>query len=106
MITPLATRLDVINNGRYSRVGIASRLSPVPVARRGDLRVARKGFTAAATQFRIPGFKGANALLWLLRLIFDQAFRHSRSLARCRLEFLAARIVIKNKEVLNFAYQL
>jgi hypothetical protein len=39
MISPLATSLDVINIGKYSRAGIASQLSPVPVAFRADLRI-------------------------------------------------------------------
>jgi hypothetical protein len=39
-------------------------------------------------------------------LIFDQPFRHGWSFATSRFEFLAARIVVRNKEVLDFAYQL
>ena len=62
-----------------------------------------KGIWAGRLQSN-PYFRGANALLSLLRLISDQAFRHGWSLAGCRLEFLAARIVVRNKEVLNFAY--
>jgi hypothetical protein len=63
----------------------------------------KRGFGQAACN-RIPHFRGANALSSLLRLISNQAFRHGWSLAGCRLEFLAARIVVRNKEVLNFAY--
>jgi hypothetical protein len=37
MISPLATSLDVINSGKYSRAGITSQLSPVPVTFRADL---------------------------------------------------------------------
>jgi hypothetical protein len=47
--------------------------------------------------------QGPNALLSLRCLIPDQAFRGGWSLPGCRLEFLAARIVVRNKEVLNFA---
>ncbi len=39
MISPLATRLDVINNARYSKAGIVSQLSAVPMTFRADLRV-------------------------------------------------------------------
>ena len=46
----------------------------------------------------------ANALLRLLGLIFDQAFRRGWSFASRRLKFLAVRIVIRNKEVFNFTY--
>jgi hypothetical protein len=38
-ITPLPMRLDVTNNGSYSIGGVASQLSPVPVAFRADLQV-------------------------------------------------------------------
>jgi hypothetical protein len=40
MISPLATRLDVINNGSYSKAGIVSQLSAVPVAFGANLQVA------------------------------------------------------------------
>jgi hypothetical protein len=50
---------------------------------------------------RISDFRGANALLSPLCLICDQSFRHGWSFAGCRLEFLATRIVVRNKEVLN-----
>ena len=43
-------------------------------------------------------------LLRALCPISDQSFRRGWSLAGYRLEFLAARIVVRNKEVLNFAY--
>ena len=39
MISPLATRLDVINNARYSKAGIVSQLSAVPMTFRADLQV-------------------------------------------------------------------
>jgi hypothetical protein len=125
-------RLDVANNGSYSIEGVASQLSPVPLAFRADLQVAhpkkfglaqmpavkrsRAGICASAlttdepricvgrTAIKSPISEDANALLSLHRLIFDQAFCHGWSLAGCRLEFLAARIVVGNKEVLNFAY--
>ena len=111
---------------------MASQLSPVSVAFRADLRVSHPknfgvtqmpaGKRSRAGMFciyfsygrkedlrgpscnRIPAFRGANALLSLLCLISDQSFRRGWSLAGCRLEFLAARIVVRNKEVLNFAY--
>ena len=63
-----------------------------------------KWICAGRTANRIPDLRGANALLSLLRLISDQAFRHGWSLAGCGLESLAARIVVRNKEVLDFAY--
>ena len=125
-------RLDVTNYGSYSIGGIASQLSPVPVAFRTDLQVAhpkkfglaqmpavkrsRAGICASALTTDEPGIcvgrtaiespisEDANALLSLLRLIFDQAFCHGWSLAGGRLEFFAARVVVRNKEVFNFAY--
>ena len=39
MISPLATRLDVINNAGLSKAGNSRQLSSVPVAFRADLRV-------------------------------------------------------------------
>ena len=50
----------------------------------------------------ICDLKERKLLLPLLRLIFDQTFRHGWSLAGCWLEFLAARIVVRNKKVFNF----
>src|SRR5690242_8984759 len=50
--------------------------------------------------------ESGNTLSLLLCLIPDQAFRHGWSLACSRLEFLAAGIVVRNKEMLNFGYQL
>jgi hypothetical protein len=109
MVSPLATCLDVKNNagGRNSR-----QLSTLPVVCRAALRasLAKKfGVThpwreAATAGIESPISKGANVLLSLLCLIFDQPFRHSWPLAACRFEFLAARIVVRNKEVLDFAY--
>jgi len=51
-----------------------------------------------------PALQRRRRLTWLLGLISDQAFRHGWSLTGCRLEFFAAHIVVRNKEVLNFAY--
>ena len=116
MISPLAIRLDVISNRRYSGATIASQLSAVPMAILADMRVAcdqilrdadaRREAQACrnfCVYFNVMS-DGANGLLSFLRLISDQAFRHGWPLAACWLEFLAPRIVIKNKEVLNFAY--
>ena len=126
MISPLATRLDVINNARYSKAGIVSQLSAVPMTFRADLRVSHaKKFgvtqisarersraalfasTSTTDEKRISAACAAieslisRAKTPYFRLISDQSFRHSWSLAGCRLEFLAARIVVRNKEVLN-----
>jgi hypothetical protein len=132
MISPLTTRLDVINNAGLWKAGNSRQLSSVPVAFRADLRVsdAKKfGVTQMPTgkRSRVGMFSlyfsddekricagraaikslisGAQTPLpSLLCLISDQSFCGGWSLAGCRLEFLAARIVVRNKEVLNFAY--
>ena len=88
-ITPLAARLDVINNDGNARVAIAEQL---------------KGRLCQPHAIESLISENANALLPLFRLISDQAFRRGGSLAGRRLEFLAARIVVRNKEVFNFAY--
>ena len=91
MISPLATPLDVTNNGSCPRVEIAGSLKE-------DL--------CEPHRHRIRDLKGRKRLLSLLRLAFDQAFRRGWSFAGRRFEFFAARIVVRNKEVFNFAYQL
>jgi hypothetical protein len=93
MITPLATPLDVTNYGSYSRAGIAC-----SCARRLSvwLRVAN------AKKLRTD--ERQTALLSLLRLTFDQALCHRWTFAARRLEFLAARIVVRNEEMFNFVY--
>ena len=116
MVSPLAVRLDVISNRRYSGATIASQLSAVAMAfpqiagraceqiwRDADARREAQPCRHFCVYFNVMS-DGANGLLSFLRLISDQAFRHGWPLAACWLEFLAPRIVIKNKEVLNFAY--
>ena len=58
MVSPLAIRLDVISNRRYSGATIASQLSAVPMAFRADLRVARAN-KFGVTQ--MPGGKRSRA---------------------------------------------
>ena len=82
--TPLGNRLDVINSVRRSRPEIASSL---------------KGRFAPAALPSNLCFQ--TTLFSLLRLIFDQALRRGWSLARSRLEFFAAGVVVRNKEVFN-----